>query len=154
MAKFILIIILVVSLAGIIDSSYALYQHYSPEELSRCDFSETISCTAVNRSEYSALFGVPVAGIGAAGYILFASLAGAGLMRWLTKGLIFQLLVPIALIALGVSLWLTYVEIFILKAVCPLCVVSLALVTSIFVLSGVGFWKNLAPERPDVASSV
>jgi uncharacterized membrane protein len=33
---------------------------------------------------------------------------------------------------------LTYVEIFILKAVCPLCVISLTLVTIITILAALG----------------
>ena len=77
--KTILIIIIVLALAGVVDSAYALKQHYAPPDVSGCDFNATISCTAVNQSEYSAVAGVPVAGIGIAGYLLIALLAATSL---------------------------------------------------------------------------
>ncbi|MHB8181957.1 MAG: vitamin K epoxide reductase family protein [Acidithiobacillus ferrivorans] len=58
---------------GVADSSYALYQHYAPPETSSCDVNETISCTAINQSDYSVLLGMPVAGLGMAGYALISA---------------------------------------------------------------------------------
>ena len=133
--KAILAIIIVLTLAGIADSGYALKQHYSAAESSSCDFNATVSCTAVNQSQYSQVFGIPVAGIGIAGYVAMGALAalmlaGKGPRRILESGM-----VAVSLIALAISLALTYIEVFVLGAVCPLCVISLTLVALITALA-------------------
>ena len=56
------------SLAGIVISAISLERHYAKSATPYCDFSQRFSCDIVNRSEYSTLFGIPVAGIGVAGY--------------------------------------------------------------------------------------
>mgnify|MGYP001793422641 FL=1 len=133
--RVILITIIVLSLAGIFDAGYALSQHYAPADTSSCDFNETVSCTAVNQSQYSEIAGIPVAGIGMTGYLLLSLLAAAGLSRFAWGKLAPRLLLATSLSALGVSIWLTYVEIVILKAICPLCVLSLVLITMITILA-------------------
>ncbi|MFA5810283.1 MAG: vitamin K epoxide reductase family protein [Thermoleophilia bacterium] len=128
MKKVSLIAIIILSLAGIADSGYALKQHYAPPDISSCDVNETISCTAVNQSSYSEVFGLPVAGIGIAGYVTMGLLAGAALSRKSSASVILKLLAAMALAALAVSLYLTFIELFVLHAVCPLCVLSLLLI--------------------------
>ncbi|MHB1391021.1 MAG: vitamin K epoxide reductase family protein [Thermoleophilia bacterium] len=132
--KIFLSTIIVLAFLGVADSSYALYQHYAPPETSSCDVNETISCTAINQSEYSVLLGMPVAGLGMAGYALIAALAVTMMAQFhkLQDG---WLLLTVTIVALAFSLWLTWIEIFILKAVCPLCVMSLLMITTITVLA-------------------
>jgi len=134
--KVVLAIIIVLSVLGIVDAGYALNQHYAPPASSSCDFNETVSCTAVNQSEYSVLLGLPVAGLGIAGYALIVALSTAAIFvgfRW--RRIFGWLLLALAAGALLFSLWLTWVEIFILKAVCPLCVISLTLIATITLLA-------------------
>ncbi len=135
MKKAILTTILVLTLAGIADSAYALYEHYLPPDVSACDVNETVSCTAVNQSSYSVVAGIPVAAFGMAGYALLAFLAGAILINRGPSRFWRRLLLLASLAALAVSLALTYVELFVLGAVCPLCVTSLALVVAITLLA-------------------
>ncbi|MHB1326322.1 MAG: vitamin K epoxide reductase family protein [Thermoleophilia bacterium] len=134
--KIILIIIIALALAGIADSAYALKQHYAPPDSSGCDFNATVSCTAVNQSEYSAVMGVPVAAIGIAGYLLLALLAATAMTGKAFSRQAMLLLPLISLAALTVALFLTYIELFLLKAVCPLCVLSQFLILVITILSG------------------
>lgn len=54
---------------SIITSVYLTYLHYAEEE-SFCDISSTISCDIVNKSEWSELFGIPVAIFGLITFIL------------------------------------------------------------------------------------
>lgn len=54
---------------SIITSIYLVYLHFS-EEQSFCDLSPTISCDVVNKSEWSELFGIPVAIFGLITFIL------------------------------------------------------------------------------------
>ncbi|MHB8791759.1 MAG: vitamin K epoxide reductase family protein [Thermoleophilia bacterium] len=129
-----LTIIIILAVLGIADSSYALNQHYAPPQTSSCDVNETVSCTAINQSEYSVFMGVPVAGIGIAGYLLIAGLAIA-MMAGFHRRLAGWLLLAMAIPALAFSLWLTWVEVFVLEAVCPLCVLSLLVISAITVLS-------------------
>ncbi len=138
--RIVLIVIMILSLAGIADSGYALMQHYAPADSSSCDFNATVSCTAVNQSEYSVFYGIPVAGIGIAGYLAIGVVAAialgvkrsAPLARWLMPAL--------SLPALGIAIWLTYIEMYVLKAVCPLCVVSQLLIATIAVFSVI-YWR-------------
>jgi uncharacterized membrane protein len=54
-----------------------------------------------------------------------------------------QLLVfGLALVGLIFSGWLTYVEIAILQAICPYCVVSAMLICAIFALSVIGLARD------------
>jgi len=133
--KIILVAIILLAFVGIADASYALYQHYAPPDTSSCDVNETVSCTAVNQSEYSMLYGVPVAGMGIAGYVVIAILATAAMAPFASQRTIGWLLLLASLAALAFSLWLTWIELFVLNAVCPLCVLSLSLIAAITVLS-------------------
>lgn len=147
--KLVLIAIIILALAGAVDSGYALNQHYAPPDLSSCDFNETISCTAVNQSEYSEVAGIPVAGIGIAGYLMFVLFAGIALVKPLKVRVMFTLLALTSLGGFLVALCLTYIELFVLKAVCPLCVISQALIAAIMVLSVWTVIRNrfLRPQR-------
>ncbi len=99
-------------------------------------------CEAVNASIYSEIGGVPVAALGLAMYLLIGVLVWLEahrpeLSEWL------QLLVfGLALVGLIFSGWLTYVEIAILQAICPYCVVSAMLIFAIFALSVIGLVRD------------
>lgn len=91
-------------------------------------------CESVNLSRFSELLGIPVALLGALAYI---AIVAASIMIWLNKyaanariGLFF-----IAAIGVAFSAYLTYIELFVLHAVCPWCVLSAILVTLIAILS-------------------
>lgn len=146
--RFILITIILLALAGVIDSGYALQQHYAPPDVSACDYNATVSCTAVNQSEYSEVLGIPVAGTGMAGYLLMALLAGIGLAQRQRTRIMFMLLAGVSLGGFLVAVSLTYIELFVLEAVCPLCVISQALIAAILVLSWVGVLRS-RPARAD-----
>lgn len=133
--KIMLAAIVIMALAGMADSSYAVKLHYTTEGDSFCNVSETFNCDVVNTSEYSELFGIPVAGIGFAGYLFYAFLAGSLLAGVSYRGLAVPLLLTAGLFGVAFSLALTYIEFFVLEAVCILCVVSQALVILILVAS-------------------
>ncbi len=142
--KYALVAIVVLALLGIADSAYALKEHYAAPLTSSCDINETVSCTAVNQSSYSDVAGIPVAAIGVAGYSLLAFLAGALVSNRRPVRLWRTLLLLASLAALAVSMALTYVELFVLSVVCPLCVTSLALVVLIASLTLFAMTKSLS----------
>ncbi len=136
--KIILTIITVLALAGLADAGYALNQHYAPPLDSSCDINATVSCTAVNQSDYSVLLGIPVAAIGMAGYVLIGAVALTALLKKAWRRWLMPAIAAAGVLALAFSLWLTYVELLVIKAVCPLCVTSLALVTATTITAATG----------------
>jgi uncharacterized membrane protein len=92
-------------------------------------------CEVVNSSRYSELFGVPIAGIGALAYsaILILLLVEPRMegRRDFAKLGVFGL----AFIGTLYSAYLTYLEIAIIRAICPFCVVSAVLITALLVIS-------------------
>ena len=123
--------IAIFSILGIAVSSFSLYHHSSKSETSFCRFGESFNCDLVNRSTYSIILGVPVALIGILDYLL--TLALATIYR--NKAETPALLLVICSAGLGFSLYLTYVEGFVLRAWCILCLSSLALIFSDTVLT-------------------
>ncbi len=92
-------------------------------------------CSTVNASRYASINGIPVALIGVFGY---AAIIG---IHWLERKNDFfeangsMILFGISLLGFFFTLWLVYVEIALLKALCPFCVTSQITMTVIFILS-------------------
>jgi uncharacterized membrane protein len=92
-------------------------------------------CSTVNASRYAEINGIPVALIGVLGY---AAIAG---IHWFDRKNDFfeangtMILFGISLIGFLFTLWLIYVEIALIKALCPFCVTSQITMTIIFILS-------------------
>jgi vitamin-K-epoxide reductase (warfarin-sensitive) len=126
-------IIAILSLAGIIVSGISLQRHYAKSATTFCNLGEKFDCDIVNRSEYSTLMGIPVAGIGVVGYGLLLVFSTVRRLRSETRT---QLLIT-ALAGLGFALYLTYVEANVLMTWCILCLTSLALIALITILAGV-----------------
>jgi uncharacterized membrane protein len=85
----------------------------------------------VNRSEYSTLVGIPVAGIGVAGYAVLFFLATFQKARLETP----NRLLGAALAGLAFALYLTYIEAYVLTTWCILCLISLLLIFLITLLA-------------------
>ena len=125
--------IALLSIAGAVVSSVSLYHHYDSSPSSLCDFGANFNCDMVNRSIYSAVFGIPVALIGILGYGTLLILAT--FCRARAEAPVMLLIASLA--GLGFALYLTYVEAFVLAVWCVLCLSSLTLITAITVLSSV-----------------
>lgn len=121
------------SVAGMVVSGFSLQRHYAKSATSYCHFAEKFDCDIVNRSEYSTLMGIPVAGIGVAGYAVLLVLSTVRRFRSETPT---QLLAA-SVVGLGFALYLTYVEAYVLATWCILCLSSLALITLITILAAV-----------------
>lgn len=122
------IAILVLSVIGIGIAGYLTYVHY--EGLKVLCLSGG-SCETVQASRYAKLDGVPVAVLGLAGYIaILGSLAVRGELGRVAG-------FAIALIGFGFSAYLTYRELFTIKAICQWCVSSAVLMTFLAVLTAI-----------------
>ncbi|MBV9683100.1 MAG: vitamin K epoxide reductase family protein [Solirubrobacterales bacterium] len=118
----------VLCLIGIGIGTYLTYVHYAGIKVV-CLSSG--GCETVQSSVYSKLDGVPVAVLGLAGYvgILITLLIRGDLGRAAGFGL--------ALVGFLFSMYLTYREVFTIKAICQWCVGSAVLMTLLAILTAI-----------------
>ncbi len=121
-------------------SAISLQRHYAKSKTMFCELGEKFNCDIVNRSEYSSVMGIPVAGIGMVGYGALFALAAFYRGRADTP----IRLLFFALAGLAFALYLTYVEAYVLDTWCVLCLGSLALIASITLLAGVAQLQSRA----------
>jgi uncharacterized membrane protein len=128
--------LIVLTTLGMFWAAYLSYVHYSGAN-PVCSLKGD-PCAAVQKSRYSELAGVPVALIGAIGYlvILASLLASEGeRARFATTAL--------TLGGFGFSAYLTYREVFTLHKICEDCVASAIIMTILMVLS---IWRFLRAD--------
>ncbi len=131
MTRILFVVIAVLSLAGVIVSAVSLQRPYAKSATAYCDFSPKLSCDIVNRSQYSTVEGIPVAGIGVGGYAALFVLA----TFWKSRAETSNRLLGAALAGLAFALYLTYIEAYELMTWCILCLISLAMISLISVLA-------------------
>lgn len=126
-----LVIIMASAGLGLIVSLYLLSVHWGWGQIVCLNIG---NCEVVNTSMYAELFGIPVSLLGACTYLALL-VTGMLIRRHMYEEL--ASLVQFFLAAIGVvfSVYLTYVELFILRAICPWCVLSALLITLIASLS-------------------
>ncbi len=125
--------IALLSFIGLLASAAALREHYRTGT-SPCSINDKWDCGIVNKSPESVIAGIPVADIGIAGYLLFGVLAIKKMWRSLVAAV-----VP----ALGFSLYLAHVEAHVLEVWCIYCVISLAVISLITLLSVIVLLQEL-----------
>src|SRR6267142_5959557 len=133
-------LVAILAVCGIAVSSVSLQHHYATSKTAYCDIGETFNCDIVNGSEYSSIFGIPVALIGMLGYAALAGLATVYRERRETPAMLFSA----ATAGLAFALYLTYIEARVLGVWCILCLSSLALITTITMVSGALWAKSRA----------
>ena len=94
------------------------------------------SCETVQTSKWATLLGFPVGGWGVAYYVAVFALSIAGLSAGLSESRGVSLTL-VTMTGFGVifSLWLTYLELFVIHAICQWCVISAILAIALFVIS-------------------
>jgi vitamin-K-epoxide reductase (warfarin-sensitive) len=118
-------VLIVLAVVGVIASSLALREHYRTDA-SPCSINERWDCGIVNHSPYAVLYGIPVAVIGIAGYILLGVLAFRKAYR---------LMLLAALGGLGFALYLAHIESVVLGVWCIYCVISLGVISALSLLA-------------------
>lgn len=126
--------IAVAALAGLFISGYLLLYKLGIYGELMCGAGG--SCSLVQGSRWSTFLGMPVAGWGAAWYAGVFVLALVGVQPrfafevWPMRGLL-----VLALLGVLFSAYLTYIELFVLRAICRWCVVSAVLTVLILALA-------------------
>ncbi len=117
-----------VALIGLADAIYLTVKHFTGEKVP-CSVVE--GCEQVLTSSYAEIAGVPLAIFGAAAYFIAFSLAilaafGNRLM-WTLFG------IQISLMAIF-TVWLVYLQGFVIEAFCQFCLLSAATTFSLFII--------------------
>ena len=115
-----------VSLIGLADAIYLTIEHLSGRSV-RCTI--VSGCSEVLSSSYATVGGMPLAMIGAAAYFTVFTLAVLAAYSYKWAGKLLALIVGLMFIT---TLWLLYLQAFVIKHFCQFCLLS-ALVT--FVLT-------------------
>ncbi|MGH2865100.1 MAG: vitamin K epoxide reductase family protein [Solirubrobacteraceae bacterium] len=126
-------VLIVIATIGLGWATYLTYVHYSGEA-PVCSLKGN-PCAQVQKSAYSELAGIPVALIGAVGYLLILGtlLGGEGERGRLATA-------ALTLGGFGFSVYLTYREVFTLHKICEDCVASAVIMTILMCLS---IWRFL-----------
>jgi len=130
----------VLSVGGVLVSGYLSVKRFTGGSLACTRWAE---CDVVNNSVYAKIYGVPVAFIGLAGYLVLMCLAMAALQtegatqrRLLTLGFL------LALGGFGFSVYLTYLELYVIEAICVWCVISAILITLLTIVGGINLRRT------------
>ncbi len=127
----------VVALGGLADAVYLTIHHYTAEPV---PCGEAFDCGAVLASSYAEIGGIPLAVFGAIAYFIAFSLAiltAFGNRRmWRIFG------AQVVLMSLF-TLWLLYVQAYILKAFCQFCLISAGVTLTLLTIALISkFWRS------------
>jgi len=92
-------------------------------------------CSVVNASKYSEVNGIPVAMVGMLGYAAILAVLWLEQKPGFFKSNGTMILFGLSLTGFLFTVWLIYVEVALLKALCPFCLTSQIAMTLIFILS-------------------
>ncbi len=123
-----------VSLVGLADAIYLTVEHLTGQSL-RCTIIS--GCSEVLSSPYAQIGSIPLAAIGAGAYFTVFSLATLAAFGY-------RLAVPLLRIVLAImffmTLWLLYLQAFVIRHFCQYCLLSAAvtMILTVIVLLGMG----------------
>jgi len=92
-------------------------------------------CATVNASRYSEIYGIPVSLLGLIAYLAILALLIFEFRNIVTRENSNLLVFGISLVGVIFSAYLTYIEYFVIYAVCPFCILSAIVITLLFILS-------------------
>lgn len=117
---------------AILDAVYLTYHHYwvnilHPDVSSFCSINSVVDCDGVAASKYSCLIGIPVSSLGLFAY-LFVSLYIVGIFLLAKKffSQLVSLIYPILILMLLFSLYQLYISLFVIEALCIMCMILYA----------------------------
>lgn len=122
----------VLTLAGAVDSAYLAFLKFTGT-LAAC--SDIGDCEAVNSSKYAEIGGIPLGLLGLLGYlaILVFLVLETQFPSW--KDGLHLGVFAFTLAGTIYSMYLTYIEIAVLRAICPYCVISAVVMWLLFGIS-------------------
>ncbi len=130
-----LIFISALSLLGILDTGYLTYEHFQ-NATPACSLLN--GCELVLTSTYSVIMGIPLSLLGLVYYLILIGLSLYGLYR--NSGLAYKLIALVSGAGFLASLYLVYLQKFVIESWCQYCLFSATITTIIFIISTIGCW--------------
>lgn len=121
------------SLVGLADSVYLTVNHYN-DVVAPCSL--VTGCDKVLTSEFSEILGLPISALGAVSYFLTFCLATFAFNQ---NRRVWTLLSLLAVCMAGFSLWLIYLQAYVIGAFCQFCLISAGSSLSLFLTATVSF---------------
>lgn len=118
----------IVSLIGLGDAIYLTIQHLTGESL-RCTIIS--GCSEVLSSKYAHIGSVPLASMGALAYFVFFSLA---ILAAFGYGFVRPILLILVSLMFLTTLWLLYLQAFVIRHFCQYCLLSAVVTITLTVL--------------------
>ncbi len=127
----------ILALAGLVDSIYLTVKHLQDEKV---PCSLISGCETVLTSSYAEIAGIPLAAFGAAAYFTAFSLAVLAAFGNRYAWFIFGIC---AAGMAGFTLWLLYLQAFVIGAFCQFCLISAATSLGLFIVAVLSkFWRR------------
>lgn len=125
------------SLVGLADSLYLTVEHVNGRVV---PCSVTDGCEEVLTSAYAVIAGIPLAALGAAAYFSVFSLATLAIFGYRGAGTVLR---PLVAVMVLVSLWLFYLQAFVIRAFCQFCLLSAAITIALMIVVLVAWKKGI-----------
>jgi uncharacterized membrane protein len=104
-------------------------------------------CDLVNSSSYATIGGVPVALIGLAGYLLLFGLGAVAVQaQGIRRRRALQAGFLLSVGGLLFSIYLTYLELYVIQAVCSWCVASAVIILLLALVGGLNLRRATGPD--------
>jgi len=124
--------VIILSLIGAVDSAYLAWLKITGS-VAAC--SNVGDCNAVNSSRYAEISGIPIAFLGLLGYLAILGLTVFEVRFPNWKEGLHLAFFGFTLAGTLYSIYLTYVEVAILRAICPYCVISAVAMIGLFIIA-------------------
>lgn len=130
-----------VALIGLLDATYLSLSEYMGTSLVCGEFGD---CAGVTSSQYSKIFGIPVAYLGFAYYaiIFFAALT----LATFKKSVLILPLFLLSITGMLASAWFVFAQLVLLQLICVYCMVSAVTSTTLFLVA-LSIWRNHKRNR-------
>lgn len=127
---------ILLAVLGLLDSIYLVWVKYTGT-YALCG--PIGNCESVNSSQYSEIFGIPISLLGAGAFAIMIVLLLLENRGQIWAEFSFMIVFGMSLIGVLYSIYLTYIEVAVLKAICPYCVISALILVILLLLSGKRF---------------
>src|ERR1041384_6654982 len=133
----------ILSLGGLADAIYLTVQDLTGASL-RCTIIS--GCSEVLASKYAHIGSIPLASLGALAYFIFFSLAVLAAVGYKFARPLLAMLVTVMFLT---SLWLIYLQAFVIHHFCQYCLLSAAITTILTVLVFSARLRRTQPDREE-----
>ena len=100
-------------------------------------------CATVNYSPYSEIYGIPVALLGLLAYLAILAILFLEPSWKLLEKFGGYAIFGLSLVGVLFSAYLTFLEFYVINAVCPFCIISAIIILMLFILSIIRLAKNI-----------